>query len=307
MPTTPSKKRSSQRDADDVVRGILDRPSAIAAPPVRHSSIEHATVRATARRDPNNRIVALELIDPDPDQPRTVIENSEEFDGLVSSVREHGVISPITVRFISENSRYQIITGERRFRAAQRLGLREIPACIREIDDTTKAVEQLVENVQREDMNPVEEALALNRLIGEPINLTHEEVALKIGKSRAYVTNMLALPRKLTTREQAKLRRCSPANMPGKSLILEALQAPDEETRAQILFGRMTRAAARTAVRKRAGGRPGYPTRSVPVTVGGYTYTITVKARRKERLLAQDVIDALDAAVLKLTKDVSDT
>ena len=84
-----------------------------------------------------------------------------------------------------------------------------------------------MENVQREDMNPVEEALALNRLTSEPIGLTHEEVARKIGKSRTYVTNMLALPRKLTTREQAKLRRCSPANMPGKSLILEALQAPD--------------------------------------------------------------------------------
>ena len=95
MPTTPSKKPKNQRDTDDVVRDILDRPSPVAPPAAGHSSLEHATVRATARRDPSNRIIALELIDPDPDQPRTVIENSEEFDGLVSSIREHGVISPI--------------------------------------------------------------------------------------------------------------------------------------------------------------------------------------------------------------------
>ncbi len=124
----------------------------------------------------------------------------EALQELADSIRTQGVIQPIVVRKIN-NERYEIIAGERRFRAAQLAGLTEIPAVIKDIPDEAALAISLIENIQRENLNPLEEATALQRL-GDEFGLTHQEIAGAVGKSRAAVTNLLRL---LTLQPDVKL------------------------------------------------------------------------------------------------------
>ena len=110
---------------------------------------------------------------------------------LADSIRQHGVMQPLVVRALSED-RYEIIAGERRWRAAQLAGLELVPVIVRVIDDETASVLSLIENIQREDLNPLEQAQALQRL-SEEFSLTHERLAQTVGKSRSTVSNMLRL------------------------------------------------------------------------------------------------------------------
>lgn len=123
-------------------------------------------------------------------QPRKIM-TPEALEELANSIRTQGVIQPIIVRAI-ENNHYEIIAGERRFRAAQLAQLSYIPAIIRDITDETAMLMALIENIQRRDLNVIEEASALNRLMNE-FNMTHQAVADAVGKSRANVTNILRL------------------------------------------------------------------------------------------------------------------
>ncbi|RMH47622.1 MAG: ParB/RepB/Spo0J family partition protein [Gammaproteobacteria bacterium] len=123
-------------------------------------------------------------------QPRRDM-TEEGLDELAESIRSQGVIQPIVVRPIA-SERYEIIAGERRWRAAQRAGLKEVPCVIRDIPDEAAIAMALVENIQREDLNVVEEAMALQRLMDE-FGLTHQQVAEAVGKSRTTVTNLLRL------------------------------------------------------------------------------------------------------------------
>ena len=123
-------------------------------------------------------------------QPRTVIRQ-EALQELANSIRAQGVVQPIVVRSIV-GGRYEIIAGERRWRAAQLAGLTEIPAVVRDVPDETALAMALIENIQREDLNPLEESLALKRL-QEEFELTHQQVADAVGRSRTAVTNLLRL------------------------------------------------------------------------------------------------------------------
>ena len=123
-------------------------------------------------------------------QPRRDM-HQEALEELAESIKSQGVMQPIVVRPVGEN-RYEIIAGERRWRASQIAGLDTIPAVIREVPDETAIAMALIENIQREDLNPMEEALALKRLQDE-FELTHQEVADTVGKSRTAVTNLLRL------------------------------------------------------------------------------------------------------------------
>lgn len=123
-------------------------------------------------------------------QPRRDM-SSEALEELAESIRSQGVMQPIVVRPIGEQ-RYEIIAGERRWRAAKLVGLATIPALVRHVDDEAAIAMALIENIQREDLSPMEEALALARLKDE-FELTHQEVANVVGKSRAMVTNLLRL------------------------------------------------------------------------------------------------------------------
>ncbi len=132
----------------------------------------------------------IDVLKPGKYQPRKHIA-PEALEELANSIRSQGVIQPIVVRPI-ENHLYEIIAGERRWRAAQLAGLTYIPAIIRDINDEAAMLMALIENIQRRDLNVVEEASALNRLMNE-FNLTHQEVADAVGKSRTNVTNILRL------------------------------------------------------------------------------------------------------------------
>ena len=134
--------------------------------------------------------IPVEWIQPGKYQPRRIIDD-EALQELASSIRAQGVMQPIVLRSIGEN-RYEIIAGERRWRATQLAGLDKIPCVIKEVNDEAAVAMSLIENIQREDLNPMEEALALQRLI-EEFDLTHQQVAEAVGKSRAAVSNFLRL------------------------------------------------------------------------------------------------------------------
>ena len=136
------------------------------------------------------QLLPLYKVEPNPDQPRQDFDE-EELQALSESITAHGVIQPLTVREL-ENGYYQIIAGERRWRAARMADLAEIPAVIIEADDKKAMELALIENLQRQDLNPVEEALGYQSLI-EEYGLTQEEAASQVGKSRPAVANALRL------------------------------------------------------------------------------------------------------------------
>lgn len=123
-------------------------------------------------------------------QPRKDI-NPEKLQELSDSIKAQGIIQPVVVRKISAD-KYEIVAGERRWRAAQLAGLQEVPVVIKDIDDRTAMAVALIENIQREDLNPLEEAEALRRLLDE-FQMTHQQIADAVGKSRVTVTNLLRL------------------------------------------------------------------------------------------------------------------
>ena len=136
------------------------------------------------------QLLPLYKVEPNPDQPRRDFDE-EELQALSESIQAHGVIQPLTVREL-ENGYYQIIAGERRWRAARMADLSEIPAVIIEADDKKAMELALIENLQRQDLNPVEEAMGYQSLIDE-YGLTQEEAAEQVGKSRPAVANSLRL------------------------------------------------------------------------------------------------------------------
>lgn len=137
------------------------------------------------------RHLPLELIRPGRYQPRSAID-PDRLDELAASIVAQGVVQPVVVRALEGDRGYELIAGERRWRAARKAGLDRIPAVIRQVADDTALALSLIENIQRENLNPIEEAGALKRLIDE-FELTHEQAAKSVGRSRAAVTNLLRL------------------------------------------------------------------------------------------------------------------
>ena len=137
----------------------------------------------------NTESISISLVVPNEWQPRREFE-PESLNALAESIKEHGVVQPVIVR--KKDSGYELIAGERRLRAAQLAGLVEIPALVRDYSDQETAEIALIENLQREDLNPLEEGLAYQRMINE-YHFTQEKMANLIGKSRSYVTNMMRL------------------------------------------------------------------------------------------------------------------
>jgi ParB family chromosome partitioning protein len=141
-------------------------------------------------RDSALRVVPMTSIKPNPLQPRTRFDE-EAMSSLASSIREVGVLQPILVRETSEDE-YELIAGERRWRAARRAGLQMMPVLVQSVSDVHSLEQALVENLHREDLNPLEEAGAFQQLVDE-FGYTHEQVASRVGKSRTSVTNTLRL------------------------------------------------------------------------------------------------------------------
>ncbi|MGD8358809.1 MAG: ParB/RepB/Spo0J family partition protein [Lysobacterales bacterium] len=133
----------------------------------------------------------LDVIRPGRYQPRSVFDE-EKLAELADSIRAQGVVQPVVVRQVDDGEQYELIAGERRWRAAQIAGIDRIPAVIRDVPDEVSVAMALIENIQREDLNPLEEATALRRLIDD-FQMTHQEAADAVGRSRASVSNLLRL------------------------------------------------------------------------------------------------------------------
>ena len=191
----------------------------------------------------------IEQLEPNPAQPRRSF-SPEELETLADSLREHGVISPLTVRKMGENL-YQIIAGERRWRAARMAGLSELPVYCIEADDQTVMELALIENLQREDLNPIEEAQGYQTLM-QTYGMTQETVADRVGKSRPAVANALRLlGLSSPLQELVKAGKLSA----GHARALLPLSGPQQQTLAQRVMAlqlsvRQTEALARQAAKE---------------------------------------------------------
>jgi ParB family transcriptional regulator, chromosome partitioning protein len=184
-------------------------------------------------------------------QPRQFFDESA-LDDLASSISSHGIIQPLVVRR-SQNG-YEIIAGERRWRAAQKAGLDQVPAIIQDLPEQAMVAIALIENIQREDLNPLEEATALDRLLNE-FELTHQEVATAVGKSRAAVTNLLRL---LKLSPEVKLFLEQGAIDMGHARALLSLDILEQAEVAQLVVDKgLSVRQTEQHVRDRANTKPG--------------------------------------------------
>jgi ParB family chromosome partitioning protein len=187
------------------------------------------------------RMIPVDQIRPNPEQPRKSIGDLRE---LTDSIREKGVLEPLLVRFVPREDCYYIISGERRYHASRAAGLNEVP-CIEKMADDAETLEiGLIENIQRKDLTPFEEADGLHRLATQ-FEYTHEDVARKIGRARSSVTETLSL----RNIPEALRKRCIEHGVNSKSLLLQIARQPTEkkmvEMLQRILQGGLTRDEAR--------------------------------------------------------------
>ena len=240
-------------------------------------------------------MVPLEFIEPNADQPRTQLGNIEE---LAASIREKGVLEPILVRNIGPN-RYQIISGERRFRAATLAGLDEIPAIELDVDDKEQLEIALIENIQRKDLTPFEEAEALQALATR-CGYTHEDMARRLGKSRTSITESLSLN---NIPDEVK-NLCRLADISSKSLLLEIVRQGDPQKMVALVEriardGGATREAVRKdkAAAKPKAGRPKHYTFSYKAPTKAFNLQLRFAKSRVDR---EEVIEALQAIIKEL-------
>jgi ParB family chromosome partitioning protein len=192
-------KRGLGKSLDEIISAGVKRPPdpvPRAVPPLHEPA-----PRPAVEGGPSTgivRYIPLGQIQPNPRQPRSHFDEAALAE-MVASIREHGVLQPVTVRQGAGGGAYQLIAGERRWRAAQIAGLTEIPAMVRTADDANSLQLALIENLQREDLNPIEEAIGYHEL-SRDFNFTQEMIAAKVGKDRATVANairLLQLPERL--------------------------------------------------------------------------------------------------------------
>ncbi len=171
------------------------------------------------------RLIPIEDIDPNPNQPRQSMGDLAE---LTASIREKGVLEPLLVRKFE--GRFQIIAGERRYRAAQEAGLAELPCVIRDSSDAETMEIALIENLQRKDLSPFEEADGL-KVLAEKYGYTHEDMAEKIGKSRSTITESLSL----TAMPEDVRQLCRLADIQSKSLLLQIVRQSEPDKMVALL------------------------------------------------------------------------
>jgi ParB family transcriptional regulator, chromosome partitioning protein len=200
------------------------------------------------------RMIPVDKIRPNPDQPRKALGELRE---LTDSIKEKGVLEPLLVRFMPRDDCYHIISGERRYHASRAAGLREVP-CIEKIADDAETLElALIENLQRKDLTPFEEADGLQRL-AEQFDYTHDDIAKKIAKARSSVTETMSL----RVIPEPVRKQCMELGIVSKSLLLQVARQPNErkmlESVHRIAQGGLTRDEARRERQeeKNAGPRP---------------------------------------------------
>lgn len=245
-------------------------------------------------------MIPLQLIEPNAEQPRTSLGNIEE---LCASIREKGVLEPILVRQIAAN-RYQIISGERRYRAATMAGLDEIPAIELDADDKETLEIALIENIQRKDLTAFEEAEGL-LILQQKFGYTHEKISTVIGKSRTTVTETLLI-NEIPDRIRAMCREAGIAN---KSVLVQIARAGDEQAMEVIVRSFAAGELTRADVRKQTSTKPepkraGRPKNFVwEVKDKALPFSVNL-AFRKPNVEKDEIVEALRELLRRIESDV---
>jgi ParB family chromosome partitioning protein len=260
---------------------------------MRHDAHYVETLAASAGA-PVGRMVPIDQIDPNPDQPRQAMGDLSE---LIASIGEKGIIEPIVVR--QRGSRYQIVAGERRYQAAVQAGLLELPAVIRDVDETEMLELALVENIQRKDLTAFEEAEALHSL-AQRCGYTHEDLARRLGKSRTSITESLTLHNM-----PADVRKvCRLADINNKSLLLQIARQGDAQKMLALVEkiasqGGATRDQVRKDTQKPKPGRPKSFTFNFKPPGKAFNLRLSFNKRTASK---DEIIDALEAILEELRK-----
>ncbi len=243
------------------------------------------------------RMIPIDKLDPNPDQPRTEIGDLTE---LTASIMEKGVLEPLLVK--PTMGRWMIIAGERRWRAATAAGLAELPCIEMDVDDSAVAEIALIENMQRKDLTPWEEADGL-RALCERFGYTHEDVARKVGKSRSTVTEALSI----ASIPDSIREICRASEITSKSLLLQIVRQPDDDSMRvmaeQIASEGLTRDGARKARRAfidPTGASEPYVYR---YEAPGREFKVEVKFK-KSNISAEELFEALNAAAQNIDEAV---
>jgi ParB family chromosome partitioning protein len=258
---------------------------------MRHDE-HYVEALAASAGAPIGRMVPIDLLDPNPNQPRQVMGDLSE---LMASVAEKGIIEPLIVR--QRGGRYQIIAGERRYHAAVQVGLREVPVVLREVDDAQVMEIALIENLQRKDLTAFEEAEALHQL-AQRCNYTHEDMARKLGKSRTSVTESLSL----NNMPDEVRNLCRLADITSRSTLLQIVRQGDPAKMLALVEkltsqGGVTRQEARKETAAGRMGRPKAFTFKFRAPTKAFALRLSFK---KSRVDKAEIIDALEAIIKEL-------
>ena len=260
---------------------------------MRHDE-HYVEALAASAGTPIGRLVPIDRIDPNPNQPRQVMGDLSE---LIASIGEKGILEPLVVR--QRGDRFQIVAGERRYQAAVQVGLRDLPVVIREADDTEVLELALIENLQRKDLTPFEEAEAMHGL-AERCGYTHEDLARRLGKSRTSVTESLAL----NAMPEEIRNVCRLADITSKSLLLQIVRQETPEKMSALIEkiasqGGATRQQLREAVAKPKAGRPKHYVFAYRPPTKAFNLKISFS---KSRASKDEIIEALEAILKDLRK-----
>jgi ParB family transcriptional regulator, chromosome partitioning protein len=247
---------------------------------------------------PVGRLIPIEDIQPNPQQPRQSLGDLSE---LTASIRAKGVLEPILVR--PKGGRFEIIAGERRFRAATEAGLAEIPCVVRDTSDAETMEIALVENLQRKDLSPFEEADGL-KVLAETFGYTHEKMAERLGKSRSSLTETLSL-----TAMPAEVRQlCRLADISSKSLLLQIVRQSDPRKMVALVEGLQKGGATRETARRLAKESRPKPSRGRP---HNYVFRYQPKEKsfslalqfRRSQVPRAEIIRVLQSILEQLTQE----
>ena len=269
------------------------RPGLPIAVKMRHNAhyVEEIISRSGAAI---GRMIAIEELQPNAEQPR---KDRGDLRGLIDSVREKGVLEPLLVRHLVESGKYMIIAGERRYHAARSAGLREVPCIEKDADDSETLELALIENLQRKDLTPFEEADGVHAL-GDRLGLTHDDIARRIGKSRSTITELFTL-RAIPDEIKAL---CIEHGILSKSQLLQVARQPSEAKMRNLIrlfhLGMMSRDQAREERQPAKKTKPAV-FRFVPPAK---EFKLTLQFR-KNSIQREEVIQALKRIIESLERE----
>lgn len=234
------------------------------------------------------KFLPIDDIEPNPDQPRQIIGDLSE---LAASIREKGVLEPLIVR--PQGSGYQIVAGERRWRACKQIGLEKVPCIIKEIDDREMLELALIENLQRKDLTAFEEAEGLQAL-GDKFGYTHAEIAQVIGKSRSSVSESLAL-----NQIPSEIRGlCQQADISSKSLLLQVVREPDVESMKRLVSRIKSHNLTRNEVREEK-THGIHKVKHFVFHFNGKNFSLSIKFNRSQ-VNSREIKEALESSLQSL-------